>query len=1022
MPKILLLKLFVVFLFQFAIAQERKVTGKVSDLDGKPLAGVSVQAKGSSAGTATTADGLFSIDIPPGTKSLVFSHAGMESKEIAINSKDLSNVQLIPLVRTNDEVIVIGYGNVKKSDLTGSVATLKGSELNDGIITSVDQAIKGKISGVQVMQTSAEPGGGFSIRIRGATSVTGGNEPLYVIDGLPIENSPMLGPGGGALLGATPSAKNPLNSLNPTDIQSIQVLKDASATAIYGSRGANGVILITTKSGARGKVQVSYDLMGGLQYQSKAIDILSTEEYIRTMNELSLARGNGVVFEADDIARIGKGTDWPDEILRTAFATSHNLSLSGGTDKSKLFISANYYDQQGIVKNSGIKKYIFRLNLEQNVGENFKVGVNLNSSFIKDNNNVDGVSKNEAAGPINTSLLYDPTIPVKNDDGTFGFSNDLNIGNPAALLAAITSEIQTNRTFGNLFTDYSITNDLSARLTIGLDRQIARRDLYNSTLSLRGGAGNGAANIASLERVSSLLQYTMNYKRTWKNNNSLNSTVGVTYEDFTDRSFSSSVNDFPTDVLGVDNLDLGNQENAQVGSNKSKHSLLSYLGRVNFSLNDRVLLTSSIRADGSSRFGANNKFGYFPSFAVAWRLINERFVPPVFTDLKLRASWGMTGNQEIGNYAAISAFRPGILALLNGVAQTGTQPSRVPNPDLKWETTKQLNFGIDASILSDRISASVDYFIKNTEDMLLDLPVPQSSGFTSTLYNVGSMSNKGFEIMINSRNIVTKNFKWSSAFNFSVVKNKVTNIGDLPFIITGTTPVTENQNFALIRPGDPLNAYYGYKITGIFQDQHQVSQSAQPLSRPGNPIFLDANGDGTINPDDRVILGSPFPDYIFGLSNTLNYKQFQLDIFIDGQKGADLLNGNAIESMFPVNERRNRIADQIFDRWTPDNPGARWPSALSPSTYGGSYINSLTIEDASFIRIQSVQLGYSVQKRLLNFINSAKFYATVQNLAVFTDYTGSNPEANAFGNSNSRIDYNAYPLCRIWSLGCNLTF
>lgn len=1000
--------------------QDFTIRGTVTSSEhGEPMPGVNVLLKGGSTGTVTDVDGNYSIDVPDENGILVFSFVGFATQEVPIDGRPIINLAMEPHISELQEVVVIGYGTVRKSDLTGAVSTIKNEDMNPGVVVSADQALKGRVSGVQIAQTSGEPGGGVSVRIRGANSITGGNEPLYVIDGLPINNIDMLTSGGAAFVSGNPNARNPLNSLNPNDIESIEVLKDASAAAIYGSRGANGVIMITTKKGKKGGLRVNLENYVGVQSVYKKLDVLSTGEYIETMNTLAEERGNQPVFDADEVEAIGAGTDWQDEIFRNARVNNHNLSVSGGNESSSYFTSFNYFNQEGVVIGSGIERYTARFNTEQKLSNRLTFGINSNFSLVNDNNNVDGTGINETAGPINAAFQYDPTLSPKQPDGSFTVSPDLTLNNPLAIVDAIQSVSETNRVFGTTFLDYKIIDDLSARFKIGIDRQIGRRDIYNARGTFWGGAGGGQADVRMLQRNSKLLEYIMTYDNTWDNDISFNAVVGTTYEDFTNSTFSSSVSDFPTDILGTNNLGLGNTENATVGSYKATNSLHSYLGRINLSLFNEFLITTSFRADGSSRFGENNKWSYFPSAAVAWKMANKDFVPEIFSELKLRNSWGRTGNQEIGNYASISTLGLGDLAFLGGQAQRGTVPVRIANPDLKWEETTSWDIGLDVGIWEDRLVGSFDYFIKNTNDMLINFPIPPSTGFGSVLSNIGSMRNSGFEAMVESRNIVGADFTWNTSVVFSSVENEVTDIGDLEQINTGNI---FTSNIGIIKPGLPLNAYYTYKVIGIFQDEDQVKNSAQPSSAPGNPIYLDANKDGTINADDRVVVGSPWPDFTFGIRNSFSYKNFGLDIFIDGQQGADLLNGNAVESLHPVNERRNRIREQITDRWTPENPDAKWPSGINPSTYGADKVNSLVIEDASYMRLQSVQLSYNWSSRKINFIDKARIYVTLQNFLILTDYSGVNPEANAYGKSNIRADYSSYPLSKTILFGLNLNF
>lgn len=998
--------------------QQNEVNGTVTDKNGLPIPGVTIQIKGENDGTMTDMNGDFSITVDD-NDVLVFSSIGFETQEVPVSGQSSLSIVLQDKVGELDEVVVVGYGSVRKKDLTGSVASLNTDDFNPGANASVDQLILGRSAGVQVTQTSSEPGGGLSIRVRGASSITGGNEPLYVIDGVPIDNSSFLSGGGVAGVGDNPNPRNPLNAINPKDIASIEILKDASATAIYGSRGANGVVLVTTKRGKKGEINVNYDFYTGIQ-SANELEVLSTQEYIQVLNGIAVDSGNEPVFTQSGINEIGAGVNWQKQIYRDAPISNHNLSASGGDENTTFYASLNYYDQEGVVKNSGIKKYIGRVNLERDLGEKVKLGLNINTSLVKDNNNVDGVRINEEAGPIYAALLYDPTEPIYNEDGTFHFSENLTVNNPLSLIEGISSNNETNRTFGNIFLEYDIFDDLMAKLNFGSDRQNFRRDIYNSTLTFLGSARNGIADITTIERSNVLLEYTMQYNKQINDDNNLNVLGGVTYQNFVNRRFGANISNFPSDVLGTNNFGLGDTETDNTGSYKSENTLLSYLARANYNFKDKYLLTASIRADGSSRFGENNKYGYFPSFAFAWRLSNEEFVSDFFEDLKLRASWGQTGNQEIGNYASQSTFTAAPPVVFGESLITGTNPSRIANPDLKWETTEQFNVGLNASILDGKINATADYFIKNTKDMLMHVPLPPSTGFGSQLSNVGSMENRGFEFLLETYNISSEDFNWSTTLNFSAIENEVTDLGGESQIITGGLQAIGNT--AIIKEGYPVSSYYGYEVTGIFNSEAEVAQSAQPDSQPGYPIFNDINDDGQINAEDLTVLGSPFPDFTFGISNTLNYRNFQLDFFIQGQEGADLLNINLIESLYPSNFRRNRLRETGLNRWTPDNTNTMWPSGVEPSAYGGSKINTLALQDASYIRLKNVQLSYNLPVENIRFLSALKLYVTGQNLVTITDYIGTDPEANAFGRSNVRVDYNGYPLSKTFLFGVNVGF
>lgn len=1001
--------------------QSGTVTGKVVDAEGQALPGVTVAIKGTSIGAITDAAGEYTLSNVPDGATLVFSFIGMLSQEIPVGNQTIINIALEADVYGLDEIVVIGYGTVSKSDLTGAVSSLKSDDLNPGANVSVDQMMQGRAAGVQINQSSSEPGGGLSIRIRGASSINASNEPLYVIDGFPIDNSSNLTSGGAGGIGRNLSPRNPLNALNPNDIESIEILKDASATAIYGSRGANGVIMVTTKKGTNEQMRVSYNFYGGFQKVAKTMDILSTDQYMDLLNDLSADQGNPPVFSDADMSAIGAGTDWQQEIYNSsAPIMDHNLSVSGGNKSTSVFASLNYFDQDGVVKNSGIQKYIGRINIESQVGKRMDISLNINTSLVKDKNGLDGVQTNENAGPIYGSLLYDPTEPIYAADGSFNRSPNLTVNNPMSVIEGVSSENRTNRTFGSMLVSYKIIPDLTARLNLGTDYQNSRRDIYNSRATIYGDPAGGIANINTLERSNYLAEFTLDYHKSFNEDNVLTLLGGVTYQTFTNKRFGAGISGFPTDDLGTNNLALGDTNTDDLSSYREENTLLSYLGRVNYNLYQKLLFTASIRADGSSRFGENNKYGYFPSFAFGWKLSEEAFIPELFEELKLRASWGQTGNQEIGNYSSQLTFGMGPDVVFNSMVLGSTVPSRIANPDLRWETTEQFNVGIDASILRGRLSATLDFFSKNTKDLLFNMPLPQSSGFSSIMTNVGEVENKGIEFLLNSTIISQSNFHWNFSVNFAAIRNKVLDLGSVEDIVTGNIQAVGNT--AIIQVGSPLASYYGYEVTGIFQEGDDIAGSPQPGSQPGFPIFADLNNDGAITPDDQTIIGNPFPDFTYGFSNSFTYKNWQLDIFFQGQQGADLLNINVIESMYPANFRRNRMSNQSLDRWTPQNTDTKWPSGVDPNAYGASKVNTMVLQDASYFRLKNVQLSYDIPMEKVGFISALKVYFTGQNLFTITNYEGFDPEANSFGGSNVRVDYSSYPLARTFLFGVNARF
>ncbi len=999
----------------------QNITGTVIDLEtAEALPGVNViagstQGTGAPIGTTTDINGQYDIEIPDDVATLVFSYVGYQRLEVEIDGRSEINVELSQDVQLLDDVVVIGYGIQERRDLTGSVSSIQPRDFNDGANTSVEQLIQGKVAGVQISQTSGEPGGGMSIQIRGVGSINAGTEPLYVIDGVPIDNSNNFSAGGEAQLSSNENPRNPLNSLNTNDIESIEILKDASATAIYGSRAANGVVLITTKKGSSGRIQVDISSKIGSQVVSKKIDVLSSKEYIDVMNGLAADRGEAPVFSGNP----GTATNWQDEIFRQGVTYDNNVSISGGSESATYYLSANQFSQKGIIKSSGIEGYSFRTNLNASLSENIETGFNLTASLIDNDNTPTGVNINEQGGPIYTSLLYDPTSPVYNEDGSFYRSPDLTMNNPLSVVEGIITRNRVKRFLGNGFIRYNPVEVLQMNLNVGFDTQSDKREIFNSTKTIHGEANNGIANLAELDRSNILLELTAQYSEDINENNYIQVLAGATYQDFDFTTFSGQMSNFPTDNIETYNLALGDISTADLNSQRERNKLASYLGRVNYRFFDKYLLTASIRADGSSRFGENNRFGYFPSLALGWNLDQEDFVPEYFSELKLRASWGVTGNQEIGNYNTQLSFIAGPDAVLGGSRVGSLIPSRVANPDLKWERTEQYNIGLDASIYQDRISASIEYFIKQTNDMLIEEPLPLSSGFASRLTNLenATIENKGFEFGVNSINVSTSDFSWSTNLTFSIIRNTVKDLGDITNILIGN--LQNVGSYAIIREGDPIASYYGHKITGIFQEGDDIANSAQPTAQPGYPIIQDTNGDGMIGEDDKVLLGDPHPDFVFGLNNRLSFKQFQLEFFIDSKLGQQLLNMNMIETLYPHNFRRNRWAEPYLNRWTPGNPSNEWPSGTFPSEYSGGKVNTLTVLDASFVRLKTVTLRYTIPQ---TWIRNASISVTGTNLLTFSEYDGFNPEANSFGRGIGRVDFNTYPLAKTILVGINLGF
>lgn len=996
---------------QDLLQNQTKVTGKVMDISGEVLIGVNVMETGTLNGTVTDINGMYTLIPSTVNPVLSFTYVGFKEKAVRVDNKSIIDIVLEEDVEALDEVVVIGYGTTKKSDLTGSVSSVSEKYFNKGISVSPEQLIAGKVSGVQIVQSSGEPGGGINVSIRGMGSLNAGNSPLYVIDGYPIDNSATV-TGTGANFTGMRTSRNPLNSINPNDIASIEVLKDASAAAIYGSRGANGVILITTKRGTSGALKVNYDSYFGVQNVMNDLKLLNAEEYKNVINSL-IDAGEG--REELKINNFDNGTNWLKEVyVNNAPIQNHNLSFSGGNENTKYHTSLNYLNQQGILINSRNQRYTARLNLE-NSYKDFKMGFNISSSYIKDNYVANGMDLNERAGVIYAAVSYEPTLPIYDENGKYSLSSNMNIDNPLAIANGKTSISDLYRTYGTVFGQYNFLNDYTLKINLGADLTSQRRDTYVGRKTIEGRSNGGIASILSGIDQSFLAEITLNYKKKFKNQN-IDALIGTTSQQFNYLDENSQASGFPSDATLTDNMSLADPSTYIVGSSKTRNSLLSYLGRINYNINNKYLLTTSLRIDGSSRFGENNKYGVFPSFAFAYRLENEKFIQDmnVFDALKLRTSWGRTGNQEIGNYRSLTTYSTGWLAVIDDKQISTTTPSRLANPNLKWETSEQLNIGLDFGFVKNRITGSFDWFVKNTKDMLLNLPIPRTTGYNTMMTNVGSVKNSGYEVLLNSYNL-TGEFSWETTLNLSWQDNEVTNLGNIDAIYSGSAGST--SNISIIQEGLPMYSFYGYIIDGIWQTGDDFSTILDDV-KPGDFKYRDVNGDKIVDTNDREVLGSPFPNFTPSITNNFNYKGFNLNIFVDGAFGAKMLNNNLVDTYFPANFMRNRIAEPLLNRWTEINPSAIYPSFLNTARQGNKRVNSYTVEGTDFLRLNTVKLGYTFNLNN-SFIEGLEIYVTGQNLFIWTKYKGYDPSINPNG-QGLRIDWNAYPTARTILFGINL--
>jgi TonB-dependent starch-binding outer membrane protein SusC len=1032
---------------------DRAITGKVTDESGAGLPGVSVVLKGTQRGTTTNTAGSFSINVPDAGAVLVFSFVGYGPQEIAVGAAQTSlTVSLKADNKSLNEVVVVGYGSVRKSDLTGSVVSIKAEELNRSVVSSFDQGLSGRVAGVQVTQQTGQPGGANSVRIRGGNSINSANEPLYVIDGFPYYNDNNAAAAGN-ISGAP--AVNALATLNPGDIESLEVLKDASATAIYGARGANGVILITTKRGKPGKGRIDIDSYYGTQEVIKILPVLNARQYAEFRNDAFVnsrgLNGTGIAtYTQQQIDAFGEGTNWQREIFRTAPIQNHQVTFTGGTEAVRYAISGNYFDQQGIVLNSDLKRYSIRANVDAKLSSKFSIGNNFTVSHIKSDlartgggvNGTTGVQNPGSGNIIQDALFYNPTIPVRRPDGSFTSDNNSDTGglvpggnnantgngNPVAFATLSTQESRTTRALNNLYAEYEPIADLKVRVSVGADVIYNKSNSFLPSTIFQGRtAPNGEGTIGSAISYSWLNENTVSYAKRFGAHN-VSVLAGLTMQDFRREAYTVSGRDFPTNLNNVQNIGAANVL-LPGSSNYTRWSLLSYLGRVNYAFADRYLFTVTARADGSSRFGTNNQFGFFPSAAFAWKLQEEPFVKQlgVFTDLKLRLSAGRTGNQEIPAYQALSVLNTVRYPTDNVTNAVGLMPGRLGNPDIKWETTTQYDAGLDVSVLGGRVNLTTDLYYKRTSDLLLAVRLPFSSGYDFTFQNIGAVENKGIELGLNTIN-VDNALRWTTNFNIAFNRNKVLDLGGETERYIGTDyNLTKGIALSVLRVGEPVGQFVGYINEGILRNDEEVK--AAPVSPDhfvGSRRFRDLNGDRLINDADRAVIGNALPKFTGGFQNTITYKNLELDALLGFSYGNQVYNMNQLELEF-LNGRQNQ-STTVLDRFV---PGKNENTDVARAGITG-YVNvrqshSRWVEDASFLRLRNLTLAYNVPVQKLGLsgaFRSLRVYVQGQNLLTLTPYRGYDPEVNINPQSNTLLgfDYATYPSAKVYTAGLRLGF
>ena len=1015
--------LFVLLFCTTIAATGQTVSGTVTDAEtNDPLPGVNVVA--GTSGAITDFDGNYELDVPADVETLSFSSLGFAPQDVRIDGRSVINLAMEPQSEALDEVVIVGYGTVKKSDLTGSVSSIDGDSFKELPVASVDQAIQARAPGVQVTQSSAAPGGGVSVRIRGSNSINSGSEPLYVIDGFPIyPNNAAFGAGGNR------QPTNILSSLNPNDIQSIEILKDASATSIYGSRGSNGVVLITTKRGKAGQSKISYEGSYSTQNITNSIERLDGADFANYLNILETSQGGAPIYTDEEIAAIGSGTDWLDEVTRVGGIHSHQITFSGGTEDVRYAITGNYFDNAGIIKNTDFKRYGIRLNLDNNLLDDF---LNLSSSWTY-NRTVSNNAPTDNGGPggiIITALGLDPTVPVRNEDGSYALASyDGRFAiNPLQELEFATDQDITNRVLGNSSLTFNLTDAFKLKTSIGADVVNVNRTTFFPSVNTRLGRDNAGQLTLAARNVANILnENLLTYTKQFGENHFVDAVAGYTYQKEINKFTQTTTRGIT--AAGVDQATLQGGPDIQTPQSLRREWLLeSLLGRVNYNYASKYLVTLTFRRDGSSRFGAANKWANFPSLALGWNIANESFfensgVSEVMNSLKLRGSYGLTGNSEIpvfNSLANLSEFN----YVLNGSLVLGLADERLGNPDLKWESTTMRNIGLDASFFNDRLNLTLDYFNNQTEDLLLFVSIPSSLGFDDVLKNSGSLENRGFEVGLDGYVINNENFKWNVAGNLSILRNELTDLGDSTPFFSESTSGHLGVEGSWVEAGNPIGVWRGFDYIGIFQSEEEIANNpSRSGDQPGYPQYRDVNGDGEITPDDYVIIGDPNPDFTWGLNSTLNFKNFDVGIFFRGSQNFDVRNLQASELGDGV-QKINQIRNILADSWTPDNPGAPRPVIDGNRDFANSYRDSdYFIEDGSFIRLQNLSIGYTLPD-LKNFIKKARIYVSGQNLLTITDYTGFDPEVNNRGqnNLNRGDDYDAYPRSSTLTLGVNLDF
>jgi TonB-linked SusC/RagA family outer membrane protein len=1004
-----------------------RLEGKVLDsLTKQPIQGAVVHIKGTTHAASTDAAGKF--EFITGQKfpyTLTVAYMGYRSKDVIARGSPV-NIVLAEAVSQLNDIVVVGYGTQRRSDITGSVASVSKNLLSQPA-ASLDNLLQGSVSGIAVTQNSGQPGSTATIRIRGGNSISFGNAPLYVIDGFIVYSN-----NDNVNIGSNGPAVNALSTINPSDIESIEVLKDASATAIYGSRGANGVIIITTKRGKKGSDNISLSTYYGMQATSKKLNLLNGAQWAALVNDINVSDGVAKTFSPADIAGFGTGSDWQNAALINSPQFNGDLSVSGGDEKSRYLISGNYFKQDGTLLNTGFERYSGRVNVERNVNDRFQISGNIFASRSKEDRPYgSGYNSINFGGAFPGLLSTSPIALIKNPDGSYNTSNVYNATptNPLQDIASTTNTTLLTRTRGNIAGEYKLVPDLVLKVTLGADLLNSTQNYYAPSYtaapagSSNGYSAKGYASIGSGNAVSWLNENTLTYNHSFNESHFLNVLAGYTTQ-YEKSSFSvATAQRFPNDLSSFNNLSYAGIANLPSSSGRST-TLDSYLARVNYSFKHKYNVTLSERIDGSSRLGINNKWGFFPSVGLSWNVNKEALLArsKVLNTLKLRFSAGETGNSEVPAYSSLVTLAP-TNYYFNSVLVTGIAPLQLANPDLKWETTMQYDSGFDLGILNNRISLVFDAYYKKTSDLLLNVPLPLYTGYASVLKNVGSVSNKGIELALNTENVKTNAFNWKTNLVFSVNNNKVLNLGPgvdsyFPLAPTG------RQSPVIVKVGEPVGTFWGYNTRGLLT-QADLDNKVPLLSgvpqRLGDTKYIDTNGDGQVTTNDRHSLGSAQPKFTGSITNTFAYGPVDLSVYFQGSYGNKIF--NLLEQTLERPTLSLNASAALLDRWSPENPNGKVERASNAPV---PQVTDRYIEDGSYLRLKNVSFGYNLSSNLLSKLHVKQFriYVSAQNLLTMTNYTGLDPEVNFYDNDNTKqgIDNGSYPSVRTFLAGLNVTF